>query len=227
MFNNGNGFNGTNGNHRWWRAWKRERDLDLAAYRRVAIQLHQGLPRTESVSRSVLVVTPNESRNWGKGCVTLASCMAEELGRPVLLVDGESNSEVCGMLASSESHGLKHFLTSASPLLGELVLPTSQPNLYFLPSGTSEGALLSASGENAKALLMEARKYWDFVVVAGGPVLRNPFTLAVAPHVGRVLMLVSENRTPVEDIDAAQIALDGCEAKNVSLVLTETDGAVR
>jgi MinD-like ATPase involved in chromosome partitioning or flagellar assembly len=227
MFNNGNGFTGTNGDHRWWRAWKRERELDLAAYRRLAIQLHQGLPRAENVSRSVLVVTPNEARHWAKGCVTLACCMAEELCRPLLLVDAEAQSEVCGMLGSPESHGLTHFLTNVSPLLAELVLPTSQSNLYFLPSGSSRNSPLSASPENARALLVESRKYWDFTVIAGGPVLKNPLTLALAPHVGRVLLLVSENRTPIEDIDAAQIALDECQAKNVGLVLTELDEAVR
>jgi hypothetical protein len=224
MFNNGNGLNGTNGNHRWWR--KQERDLDLAAYRRLAMQLHQGLPRVDTVSRSVLVVTPNETRHWAKGCVTLAACMAEELCRPVLLVDAEAKSQICGMLGSPETSGLKQFLATASPLLSELVLPTSQPNLFFLPAGSS-GLPLSASPENSKLLLSEARKYWDFVVIAGGPVLRNSFALAMAPNVGRVLLLVSEYRTHIEDIDAAQMALEECRAKNVSLVLTESDEAVR
>jgi hypothetical protein len=227
MIKDGNGTNGRNGNHRWWQAWKRDRDLDLASYRRLAFQLHYGLSRTDGVSRSVLVVTPNESKYWAKGCVTLATCMAEELRRPVILVDGDDRSEVCQMLESPGSHGLVDFLREPKRPLQELALATSQPNLSFLPTGNNQGSPIPASTENAKVLLLECARHWEFAVIAGGPVLQNSFPLAMAPYVGRVLLLVTENRTHVDDIDAAQLALEQCGAQNVNLVLTQFDEVLR
>jgi Mrp family chromosome partitioning ATPase len=227
MTDNGNGIHNSNRSHRWWQIWKRERDLDLAAYRRLALQLHHGLPRADNASRSVLIVTPNESRFWAKGCVTLASCMAEELRRPVLLVDADDDCEVSRMLGSPASPGLTDFLADPVRPLQELALSTSQQNVWFLSRGTSQGSPCPASPENAHDLLARSCKQWDFVVVAGGPVLRNSFALAMAPYVGRVLLLVIENRTHIEDIDVAQNALEQCRAQNVSLVLTQLGGDVR
>jgi len=222
MTTDGNGTQSRNGRHRWWQIWKRDQDveLDLAAYRRLAVQLHHGLPRAEQVSRSVLIATPNESRFWAAVCVTLASCMAEELRRPVLLVEADGSDEVSEMLGSASSPGLADLLTSPARPLRELALQTSQQNVWFLPRGTAEGSFFPGSPEDAQDLLVRAAEEWDFIVIAGGPVLRNAFALAMAPYVGRVLMLVIEGRTPIEDIDAAQNALEQCKAQNVSLVLT-------
>jgi len=231
MFNNGNGSNGHSGIGRWWQALKRygdsDAELDLAPYRRLAVQLHYGLPRAGEVSRSVLVVTPNESRYWAEGCVTLASSMAEELHRPVLLVDADDSGEVGRMIESPSSSGLADFLSDPRRPLHKLALPTSQKNLSFLPAGAGRDAAFSAAPENAKELLTQSGQQWDFVLVAGGPVLKNSMTLAMAPYVGRVLLLVIEDRTHLEDIDAAHYALQQCNAQNVSLVLAPLNGSLR
>ena len=63
--------------------------------------------------------------------------------------------------------------------------------------------------------------------MAGGPVLTNSVALAMVPHVGRILLLVSENNTYIADIDAAQNALELCGAREVSLVMTEAAGLLR
>lgn len=229
MTGNGNGTKNGNGNgtHRWWQVWKRGRSLDLSAYRRLALQLHLGLNRGDNAARSALVVTANESRLGATGSLTLASCMAEELQRPALLIDATADGEVGKILHSPETQGLTDFLKDPMRPVQELVLPTSQQNVWFLSRGTAKGSSFPASPENARDLLVRAAKQWDFVVVAGGPVLQNSLPLAMAPHVGRVLLLVMENRTYKEDIARAQSALELCKAQNVSLVMTQLGKVVR
>ena len=61
---------------------------------------------------------------------------------------------------------------------------------------------------------------YDFVLLSGGSVLDDSMALALAPHVGGVLLLVVENKTTVEGLDAAQDALSLCKARKVGLVLT-------
>jgi hypothetical protein len=224
----GNGNHSHNGNNPWWRVWKREpRNLDLAAYRRLAFQLHHGMPRVENASRSVLVVTPNESDVWATGCLALVTCMAEELRRPVLLVDADGEGAVSQTLDSSFSPGLDKFLGQPPRPVQELVLATSQPNVWFLPKGTSQDSPLLTSPEIAQESLVRLGTNWDFVVIAGGAVLRNSFALSLSPHVGKVLLLAIESQTRVADIDAAQNALEQCRAQNVSLVLTQLSETVR
>ena len=227
MSHNGNGTRNSNGSHRWWQVWKRGRDLDLTAYRRLALQLHLGLPRGGEHSRSVLMVTPNASDFCANGSITLASCIAEELRRPVLLVDAGNEAEVSRLLGSPASQGLTEFLSDPMRPLQDLALPTSQNNVWFLSRGSGQTPPFAASPENAHNLLVKSARQWDFVLVTGGPVLKNSLALAMAPHVGRVLLLVIENHSQIDDIDAAQNALEQCGARNISLVLSQLHAAVR
>src|SRR5271165_5166210 len=166
MFNNGS--NGSNGIPRWWQFWKNVEELDCAPFRRLALQLHNGLPREESVSRSVLIVTPNESQYWAEGCVNLACCMAEELRQPVLLVDAGADSEVSRCLGNEDSRGFAGYLADPTRPLLDLAYSTSQKNLSFVSMGTSQTALVPASPESIKDLLVRAGEHWDFVIVGGG-----------------------------------------------------------
>jgi len=130
------------------------------------------------------------------------------------------------MLGSDTSQGLTDFLADPARPLASLALPTSEENVFFLPRGTVSG-ISSASPEIAFALLTKAGKQWDFIVVAGGAILKNSLPLGMAPYVGRVLLLVMENQTYLDDIAAAENALKLCKAQNVSLVVTQLSGPLR
>lgn len=225
MFNSGNDLNGRNGGRAWWRTWRNRRgrqDADSSSYRRLAVQLNHSLPRDGKLSRSVLVVTPNEPLHWVNGCVNLASCLAEELARPVLLVEmGESGTPP--IMPNPSHSGLAELLQNPGESLEHLAMPTSQPNLWYLSAGTSGGQPPAISADTARSLLTSAARHWDFVVLGGGPLLTNSSALAMAPYAGRVLLLVMENRTNLEDLDAVRSTLQQCGAENVSLVLAEPD----
>ena len=213
-----NGFNS-----RWWSSlWRRSGnpEQELAPYRRLALQLHYELPRSES-PRSVLVVSPSNSSFSAHGSATLASCLADEVRRPVLLIDAcTTGADVSGILGCSAIRGFSDVLSDPKLPLEDLVLPTSHENVRFLPAGARFGLSQLAPPDDIHALLKVAEQRYEFVLLSGGSVLNNSMALALTPYVGCVLLLVIENETRVDDLDAAQDALSFCKARKVGLVLT-------
>ncbi len=217
MYGNGNGY-------KWWWPFKgghsARSDDDRAAYRRLALQLHYDLPRPDN-SRSVLLVTPAPSSLCAYGSAVLASCLAEELGGPILLIDVSPNDpEVSRLLECMPGRGFVDFLSNPKLPLDDLVLPTTCQNVSFLPAGIVRGGSHPAPIEDISALLKEAESRYEFVVLSGGSVLNYSPSLDLAPHIGCVLLLVVEKETRVEDLDSAQEVLGLCKARKVGLVLT-------
>jgi len=216
--------NGDGSNSRWWTSlWRRSRgsEQDLAAYRRLALQLHYDLPRPQS-DRSVLLVTPTASALCAHGAATLACCLAEEVSRPVLLMDASpGRPDVTRMLDCAARPGFVDFLADPELKLDDLIVPTTHDSVFFLPAGTGPGpSSQPVSRDGVGALLEAVGSRYDFVLLSGGSVLDNSMALALAPHVGCVLLLVIEQKTTVEDLDAAQDSLCFCKARKVGLVLT-------
>ena len=205
---NGNG----NGNHR-------AVPPDLSSYRRIALQLHYDLPRPDS-ARSVLVATPTHSSFSGYGSAALATCLAEELCRPVLMVDAcPGDPQIGPLLDYQPTPGLGDMIFDSALSLNELTLPTSHQFVSFLPAGHAAGVSRQAPEDAASRLLRNAAAGYDFVVLSGGSVLNNHFVMNIVPQVGCVLLLVIENETTMEDLDAAHNALMLCKARRVGLVL--------
>ena len=219
MKNNGNG-NG-NGSHSWWASlWRRSRRSDerLASYRRIAIQLRYDLSGPDDL-RSALLVSPTASSCCALGALILASYLAEEVHRPILLIDASHReSQASSILQCANMKGFADLLLDSSLPLEELVIPTNQQNVQFLPAGTH--IRQSAGPEPIKGLLKRVQESYDFVLLSGGSVLNDSMTLALAPFVGCVLLLAVENETMVEDLDAAQDTLGFCKARKVGLVFT-------
>jgi len=59
------------------------------------------------------------------------------------------------------------------------------------------------------------------VLLSGESVLDNSMAMALAPNVGRVLLLATENQSKVADLEAAQDVLNFCKARKVGLLLAE------
>src|SRR3954469_3746528 len=107
-------------------SWRRSRPNgeDLAAYRRIALQLHHDLPRPHA-SRSVLVVSPAEPDAAAQCSIKLASCLAEELGGSVLLIDASvTHAETAKLLGCTNGAGVSEMLRDPEASLAEMVHPT-------------------------------------------------------------------------------------------------------
>jgi Mrp family chromosome partitioning ATPase len=223
---NGNG-NGNGNGHRFsWRKWPslwghpRQNGYDLEPYRRIALRLNYDLIRPDH-SRSVLVTTPVASTLSAPGSAALACSLAEELHRPVLIIDcSPGDPELSRILDCKPRKGFADLLSDPNLILDDFVLPTTHENVLFLPAGPSHAPFLAFSGKLG-ARLQEAEGRFDFVVLSGGAVLGDSTALALTPLVGCVLLLVTENQTLTEDLDAAQEALSFCKARRVGLVLSQ------
>ena len=208
---------------RWWPfGWLRSRRSEqMTGYRRLAMQLHYDLPRPESL-RSVLLVTPTAMDLCARGIAALACCVAEELGRPTLLADVScKHPEVSRLLGCQRCPGLVDLAGDPKRALSDFVIATNRQDLFFLPAGTGSEPLGQPDlQDNVAALLSAAGKQYDFLLLSGGPVLEDSMSLALAPHVGCVLLLVVESKTTVDDLEAAQDAIASCGAPKTGLILT-------
>jgi Mrp family chromosome partitioning ATPase len=219
---NGNG-NG-NGHHpRWWHSLRRKRHpataADSASYQRLALQLHYDLPRADC-GRSVLLVAPAGSMACAQAGLGLAAALAGQRARPVLLVDACPTSPDTTHLVGGEGEaGLADFLADPASSLSNLVLPTTIEHVHFLPAGKARPLV----HDRIDALLAAAAHDYDFVLLAGGSVLNDALAMALAPSVQCVLLVVIENETRVEDLDAARSTLGYCKARKVGMLLTTPD----
>jgi len=204
-----------------WPALFRPSELNMAPYRRLALQLHRDLPRS-GAPRSVMLVTPTPTSVGARGSANLARCMAEQLAQPVLLGDAGNGDQdgVSKFLGCSETRGFSNLLSEPNGQLQGLVLGTDQKNLAFLPAGALATNSRQASSEAIEGLLQTAQSNYDFTVLCGGAVLDDPLTLSIAPHVGRVMLVVIENETSRKDLEAAQEMLALCDVKDAAILLT-------
>ena len=210
----------------WWSSvWRHLRgsEQDLSAYHRLALQLNYELARPQGV-RSVLLVTPTASALCANGIAELACCLADELGRPILLVDASPRrSEGTRTLGCEAGPGVFDLLADPKLRLDDVVVPTTHDNVFFLPAGAEPDRASHAHlPDGIETLLAAAQEKYDFVLLAGGAVLDNTMALALAPHVGCVLLLVVDKKMTVDDLDTAQDALSFCQARKVGLVFTTT-----
>lgn len=195
----------------------RLQDRSLIPYRRLSLQLHHDLRHGLS-SRSVMLVSPDDGRICAVAAANLACCMAEELGRSVLLADATREGLLTSEMTNAAPRGFNNFLSNANLPLDDLILPTSFNDVCFLPSGVRSAGYRP---ENARDLLASTANFFEFVVVAAGAILKDPFALASAPGFGAVLMLLVENETSMKDYAHAQQTLEMCRVENVRVVVVD------
>ena len=218
-FSNGNGNGNGNGHSRserrsLWSA-RRRAEPDLAAYRRLALQLHFDLSGPDD-HRAALLVAPGDPRHCPVAGTSLARCLGEQLRRPVLLIDACRRARETSMLMNcAAARGFGEILTDPTLAIEELAVPTTIEQVRFLPAGA---AATSASPQHLCAVLECARRKFDFVLLSGGNFLEDPVLLTLASLVGCVLLLVAEAETRIDDLDAAQNTLRICGVRKTGLL---------
>lgn len=220
---NGNGANGNgDGSRRRWLPGSRPQppEDDLASYRRLALQLHYDLLRPES-PRSVLVVSPSASELSAHSSTALARCLGEELEQSVLLVDACPQLPYTSrMMDCQDQPGFFEVASDPSLSVNDFVLPTNRERVSFLAAGARSGNHAPISPNRLSTFLQGFESSYEFVVLVGGALLESVTSLALAPHVGCVLLLAIEDETRLGDLDLAVDALTLCKARKVGVVLT-------
>jgi Mrp family chromosome partitioning ATPase len=188
-------------------------------WRRLALQLRGALAPAEG-PHSLMLVTPAEGDFEASCSLELAESLADELGKPVLVVDAVPRERrLSRLLKCAELRGLTDALVEPETPLGEIVLRTSHPNVSIVPAGIIAEPVAHLASDRLVALLEAFQRDHAVVLFSGGGVLANGLALALAPVVDRVLLLAAENETTSEDLDSAQESLRVRNARDIGLVL--------
>jgi Mrp family chromosome partitioning ATPase len=199
---------------------------DQEPWRRLALRLRHELAPTDG-PRSLMLVTPGEGEFEARCSLELAESLADELGKPVLLVDAAPRERrLSRMLKCAELRGLTDALVEPGTPLADIVLRTTHSNVAIVPAGIIADPVGHVANDRVAALLEAFQRDHEVVLFSGGAVPANGLALALAPIMGRILLLAAENETASGDLDAAQESLRVRNARDIGLVLvTRAPGA--
>jgi len=191
---------------------------DQEPWRRLALRLRPDLGADRP--RSLMLVTPGEGEFEARCSLELAESLADELGKPVLVVDAAPRERrLSRMLKCAELRGLTDALVEPETPLAEIVLRTTHPNVAIVPAGIIADPVGHVANDRVTALLEAFQRDHEVVLFSGGGVPANGLALALAPIVGRILLLAAENETTSEDLDAAEESLRVRNVRDIVLVL--------
>ncbi len=162
------------------------------------------LHRTKREHRNTLMFTgplPNEGKSLT--AINLAIAISQKVGQTVLLVDGDlRNPSIHRYLDLPGGPGLIDFLTSGYPIADSLVHPEGLANLVVLPAGssTTESAELLSSPRMLELVKELKHFYPDRYVLFDLPPLLYADSLAFAPLVDGIILVVESGKTPREEI---------------------------
>jgi len=162
------------------------------------------LHRTKRENRNTLMFTgplPNEGKSLT--AINLAIAISKKVGQPVLLVDGDlRNPAIHRYLDLPSGPGLMDYLTSGYPIADSLVHPEGLANLVVHPAGSyaAESVELLSSPRMLDLVRELKHFYPDRYVLFDLPPLIYADSLAFAPLVDGIILVVESGRTPREEI---------------------------
>jgi protein-tyrosine kinase len=162
------------------------------------------LHRTKRDNRNTLMVTgplPNEGKTLT--AINLAIAISQKVGQTVLLVDADMrNPSIHRYLDLPSGPGLMDFLTSGYPIADSLVHPEGLANLVVLPAGSStiESTELLSSPRMLDLVRELKHFYPDRYVLFDLPPMIYADSLAFAPLVDGIILVVEAGKTPREEI---------------------------
>ncbi|HEX5130811.1 MAG TPA: hypothetical protein VFV90_13735 [Usitatibacter sp.] len=191
---------------------------DQEQWRRLALRLRGDL--AAEGPHALMVVTPVDGPFEARCSLELAESLADELGKPVVVVDAVPRERrLSRLLACAELRGLTDALVEPETPLSGIVLRTTHPNVAVVPAGIVADPAGHVAHDRLVALLEAFQRDHAVVVFSGGGLLGNGLALALAPVVDRVLLLATENETTSEDLAAAQESLRVRNTRDIGLVL--------
>ena len=172
--------------------------------------------------RVVAIASCNE--NEGKTTVTLQLGKSlAELGKRVLVIDADMRKSVMAgrNTTVTQTTGLSEYLTGMADL-GDCVYGTQYPTLHIIFSGQyPPNPVELLSGRHFLALLKDAARSYDYVLVDTPPLGSVIDAAAVAPHTDGV-MLVLGNKVRSRQAQEVVAQLERSESKILGVVRNNT-----
>lgn len=164
---------------------------------------------------SLIMVTsslPGEGKTFC--AINIALSMAIEVDMSVLLVDADVvRCNLMRSLGLQPRKGLLDVLTDPTLDLSDVLLRTNMPKLSLLPAGTcSERSTELLASDAMDSLLEElACRYPDRVVIFDTtPLLLTSEAKVLASHMGQIVVVVEEAKTPYPVLEKAFAAVEQC-----------------
>ena len=171
-------------------------------------------------SRRLVVTSPSAGSGATETACSIASGLARD-GHRVILVEADlRRPQVCGhLLLPHSGHGLTSVLARQQPL-DEVLVPRLEGMLVVLPAGPlpPDPAALLGSRQMAD-LLTDLSATFDYVILAGPPLLDAPDSVALAGLVDGALVVVRQGRTTRDQLARAGKALAAGRARLIGTVL--------
>jgi protein-tyrosine kinase len=172
----------------------------------------------------ILVSSANTGEGKTHTCINLALSLATERDRTVLLVDGDvPKPHISRLFGVANEPGLLDALGERPPPLDTLLIRTDIPRLSVLPAGTwSDHATELLASTRMRELCQElAIRYPDRIILFDSPpLLAATEGQAIGAAVGQTVLVIAENLTAREDVEAALSLLD--DQKPVNAILNKS-----
>lgn len=172
----------------------------------------------------ILVTSAISGEGKTHTCINLALSLAAERDRTVLLVDGDiPKPHISRLFGVVDQPGLMDVLQDERRDPGEFLIHTDIPNLSLLPAGrwSEYSTELLASGRMRAVCQELSQRYADRIVLFDSPpLLAATEAQVIGAAVGQVVLVIAENLTARDDVQAALVLLD--ENKAINAVLNKS-----
>jgi capsular exopolysaccharide synthesis family protein len=192
--------------------WCQEETMMADAYRYAITSIL--LSRVNGVAPRVLLVTsPRPKAGKTTTVANLGICLAE-IGRRVLLIDGDLRSPRLGRLFGLQfASGLSDVLLdggSGTATLKSVIRPSTVPGLYVLPGGSEPGNISKLlHSATLDSLVESARSEYDFVLIDTPPMVGMADARLLSRVADGVILISRAGETSPEQLgDARQRLVD-------------------
>jgi exopolysaccharide/PEP-CTERM locus tyrosine autokinase len=183
--------------------------------------------RGEEFRNLLMVSSPGSGDGKSITAINLAASLAQEYDHTVLLVDADLRGPSCHRYLGHEPRaGLSDCLVDGLDP-GEALINTGIGRLSFLPAGKSipnPGEVFASNMMKNLVREMKERYPERYVIIDTPPVLPFAETRSLSHHVDGILLVVREEKTSVDEMEAAVTALG---SNVLGLVYNASDRADR
>lgn len=177
--------------------------FSVEQYRRLAATLHDA--QSQGGLKSVLITSAAPKEGKTLTGVNLALTLSESYARHVLLVDADLRCPgVHAVLDVPNTRGLSEALAEDSGL----PIVEVSPRLSVLPAGRSATPLAGLSSARMRAILAEAERRFDWVIVDTPPVGVLPDAQLLTRLTGAIVLVIGANATPADLVARSVAALE-------------------
>lgn len=155
-------------------------------------------------------------------CMNLAMVLAERTDRRTILVDCDLRKKSLSRLVEAEASPGVAELLRATTTTREVVQPTANQNLFFLPAGQAEPQEVAEliGRVELNELINELRRQYDYVIIDTPPVNIVSDAGMLGRATGEALMVVKMNKTRRESVEKAIRIIRAANVKLAGVVLT-------